>query len=134
MLVCCWHAFTPAVHGLACLAGAVLFVISDSLLAINKFKSPFQGRYLNNANIWIGAICHCVRVYNGWRFNVSIVSKTCYVTHDKNRFSRNRIRHCRFNLCIKSCTALPDKRVTVVTKRIPMKPIPNMPGWNCGRY
>ena len=42
MLVCCWHAFTAGSSWFwFCLAGAVLFVISDSLLAINKFKSPF---------------------------------------------------------------------------------------------
>jgi len=49
MLVCCWHAFTPGSSWFwFCLAGAVLFVISDSLLAINKFKSPFPG-----AGFWI---------------------------------------------------------------------------------
>ena len=49
MLICCWHAFTPGSSWFwFCLAGAALFVISDSLLAINKFKSPFPG-----AGVWI---------------------------------------------------------------------------------
>ncbi|MDE3247050.1 MAG: lysoplasmalogenase [Bacteroidota bacterium] len=45
MLLTVLHAFNPA-DGDArffCVAGALLFVLSDSLLAINKFYQPFSG-------------------------------------------------------------------------------------------
>jgi uncharacterized membrane protein YhhN len=44
MLLAALHAVAPGTGGLrwAGVAGAVMFVLSDSLLAINKFHTPFQ--------------------------------------------------------------------------------------------
>lgn len=43
MLLCCLHVFLKVNKKAACLylSGALLFVLSDSLLAINKFYQPF---------------------------------------------------------------------------------------------
>jgi uncharacterized membrane protein YhhN len=42
MLLCTFHVYKTvgAITGLQFIAGALLFVISDSLLAINKFYKP----------------------------------------------------------------------------------------------
>lgn len=69
MFIAAWHAFLPSRQPMAwwCIIGAWLFVLSDSMLAFNKFHTPFPGAgvavmlsyALAQAGIVIGILRYC---------------------------------------------------------------------------
>ncbi len=66
MLLSAIYAYRGMRYGYEVLSvlGAVLFVASDSLLAINKFHTPFAGSgFLYYAHVRAGTILHCLGLY-----------------------------------------------------------------------